>query len=104
MYRIEITGRARDDADAAYAWMADNISPVFAETWYQGLFKQIETLTSQPTRCPIAAEARGFAEDIRELSYGKRRHKHKYRVLFAIRENVATVLYVYRSSRKELEP
>ena len=104
MYRIEITDRARDDADAAYAWVADHISPTFAETWYQELFKQIETLTSHPTRCPVAAESRKFAEDVRELTYGKRRHKHKYRVLFAIREKVVTVLFVYHSSRKELEP
>lgn len=104
MYRIEITARARDDADLAHAWMAENISPAFAETWYQELFQQIETLTGHPTRCPVAAESGKFPEEIRELTYGKRRHKHKYRILFAIRETVVTNLYVHHSSRKELDP
>jgi hypothetical protein len=35
MFRLDITDQARDDADAAYAWMAENISPAFAEKWYQ---------------------------------------------------------------------
>lgn len=104
MYKLDITERARDDADAAYAWMAENISPAFAEQWYQGLFKQIETLTKHPTRCPVAAESRKFAEEIRERVYGKRRHKHKYRILFTIREDTVAILFVYHSSRKELEP
>jgi plasmid stabilization system protein ParE len=104
MYRIEITARARDDADAAYAWMAENISPAHAETWYRQLFEQIETLTRQPTRCPVAPESRKFPQEIRELTHGKRRHKHKYRVLFTIHEDVVSILYVHHSSRKKLEP
>jgi hypothetical protein len=44
MFRIEIAASALADADAAYAWMAENISPAFAETWYRELFKQIDTL------------------------------------------------------------
>ncbi len=57
-----------------------------------------------PGRCPVAPESCKFAEEIRELVYGKRRHKHKYRILFTIRENMVAILYVYHSSRKELEP
>ena len=104
MYRLEITDRARQDADAAYAWLAENVSPAFAEKWYQGLFKQIETLTKFPARCPVARESRKFDEQIQELIYGKGRHKHKYRILFVIREDVVSILYVYHSSRKEVEP
>jgi plasmid stabilization system protein ParE len=104
MYRIEITAQAQADADEAYAWMAEHISPAFAEKWYQELFKQIETLTRHPSRCPVAPESRKFAEEIRELVYGKRRHKHKYRIFFAIREDTVAILYVYHSARKELEP
>ena len=101
-YRIEITARARDDADLAYAWMSENISPAYAEKWYQELFKQIESLTRHPMRCPVASESRKFPEEIRELIYGIRRQRHKYRILFAIRQEVVAVLYVYHSSRKEL--
>ena len=104
MYRIEIADQARDDADAAYEWMREHISPAYAEAWYQGLFKQVETLTRHPARCPVARESGRFPEEIRELVYGKRRHKHKYRILFAIRDEVVAILYVHHSSRSDLDP
>ena len=103
-FRIEITERARDDADTAYAWMAENISAAHAEKWYQELFEQIDTLVHFPARCPIARESRKSPEEIRELTYGKRRHKHKYRILFAIRGDVVAILSVHHSSRTEFKP
>jgi plasmid stabilization system protein ParE len=104
MYRIEITDRAQADADAAYEWMTEHISPAFAERWYQELFRQIETLKQHPTRCPRAPESHKFPEEIRELVYGKRKHKNKYRIIFTIREDTVVILYVYHSAKDELEP
>jgi plasmid stabilization system protein ParE len=104
MYRIEVTARALADADEAYAWMAENVSPAFAERWYQELFKQIDTLTKHPHRCPLARESHKFPDEIRELIYGKRKHKNKYRIIFSIRQDLVVILYVYHSSRKQLEP
>jgi plasmid stabilization system protein ParE len=104
MFRIEITDRAITDADAAYEWMAEHISIDYAAKWYRELFEQIETLTRHPARCPVARESMNFPEEIRELIYGKRRHKHRYRILFTIRGQDVVVLYVYHSSRKELDP
>jgi plasmid stabilization system protein ParE len=103
MHRIEITAQALADADEAHVWMAENISPAFAEKWYQELFRQIETLTLHPGRRPVAPESRKFAEEVRELVYGKSRHKHKYRILYSIREDVVAILFVYHSSRKSLD-
>jgi plasmid stabilization system protein ParE len=104
MYRIEITDQARADADDAYAWMSEHVSTEFAETWYRELFKQIETLTRHPGRCPVAAESEKFPVKIQQLLFGKRRHKHKYRILFTIRDDAVVVLYVHHSSRNELQP
>lgn len=104
MYRLEITERARDDADAAHAWMSENISQAYADKWYQGLFQHIETLIKHPGRCPVARESSKFPEKIQELVYGKVRHKHKYRILFEIRGNVVAILYIHHSSRQDLEP
>ncbi len=84
--------------------MAGNISLDFAEKWYQGLFQQMETLTRHPTRCPLAKESPKFPEEIRELTSGKSRHKHKSRILFSIHEDVISILSVYHSSRAEFEP
>ncbi|MGO8901574.1 MAG: type II toxin-antitoxin system RelE/ParE family toxin [Isosphaeraceae bacterium] len=82
-YRLRVTARAVADADEAYAWIAEHLSPAQAERWYQGLFKQMETLTRQPSRCPRATESDKFPEELRELLYGKR--NSKYRIVFAIR-------------------
>jgi plasmid stabilization system protein ParE len=104
MYRIEIAASAQADADAAYAWMAENISPAFAEKWYRELFKQIDTLTKHPQRYPVARESHKFPEEIRELIYGKRKHKNKYRILFAIRQDAVAILYIHHSARADIEP
>ena len=104
MYRVEITDRARGDADAAHAWMTENISRAFADQWFQGLIQQIETLQHHPARCPVARESDRFSENIHELVYGKGRHKHKYRILYAIRDEVVAVLFVHHTARKEVEP
>lgn len=100
-YRFEITAQALADADQAYAWIAER-SPERAERWYRGLFEQIETLTSFPLRCPLAAEDPKFPEEIRELLYGKR--NHKYRIIFTIRDDAVVVLYIHHGARRELEP
>jgi plasmid stabilization system protein ParE len=101
-YRLRVTARAVADADETYDWMAEHQSVAQAERWYQGLFKHIETLTRQPSRCPRAAERDKFPEELRELLYGKRKSKH--RVIFTIRNDEVVVLFVHHSARKELEP
>ena len=100
-YRLRITGRAVGDADEAHAWIAEHRSAAQAERWYQGLFKQMETLTRQPSRCPRAAESDKFPEELRELLYGK--GKSKSCIIFAIRDEDVVVLFVHHTARKELE-
>jgi plasmid stabilization system protein ParE len=56
-YRLRVTARAVADADETYVWIAEHQSPAQVERWYQGLFKHIETLIGQPSRCPRAAES-----------------------------------------------
>ena len=104
MFLIEVAASALADADAAYAWMAEHISPAFAEKWYRELFQQIDTLIEHPLRCPLARESDRFAEEIRELIYGKPSHKNKYRILFAIRQGTVAVLHVHHTARSDIEP
>jgi plasmid stabilization system protein ParE len=101
-YRLRVTARAVADADEVHAWIAEHLSTSQADRWYQGLFKQMETLTRQPSRCPRAAESDKFPEELRELLYGKGKSKH--RIIFAIRDNDVVVLRVHHAARKGLEP
>jgi plasmid stabilization system protein ParE len=73
-YRLRVTARAVSNADEAYAWIAGQLSLAQAERWYQGLFKHMETLTRQPTRCPRAPERDRFPDELRELVHGKARN------------------------------
>ena len=66
-YRVRVAARAVADADESYDWIAEHGSPAQADRWYQGLFKQIETLAKHPTRCPRAAESDKFSEELRQL-------------------------------------
>ena len=100
-YRLRVTARAVGNADEAYAWIAEQLSLAQAERWYQGLFKQMETLTRQPTRGPRAPESDRFPEERRELRYGKR--SSKYRIIFTIRNQDVVVLCIHHASRTELE-
>ena len=104
MFRVEVADRARDDADEAFAYLEGAVSPGFAATWYQGLFEQVEALARLPARCPVAVESRQFADEIRELIYGKRRHEHRYRTLFSIRDDLVSVLAIQHTARREFEP
>lgn len=101
-YRLSVTAHAVADADDAYAWIAEHRSLDQAERWYQGLFKQMETLTRHPLRCPRAAESDKFPEELRELLYGRR--KNKYRIIFTVRNEDVVVLYVHHAACKEIEP
>ena len=73
-YRLHVTARAVADADEAYAWIAEHLSP----------------------------ESDKFSEELRELLYGK--WNSKYRIVFAIRNEDVVVLYVNYAACKELEP
>ncbi len=103
-FRVEITARARDEADAIFAWTAENRSPGQAEVWYRGLFEEIESLTRQPARCPVARESRKLPEEVRELVLGKPSHRHRYRILFTLRGDLVTVLSIHHSARADFEP
>lgn len=103
-YRIELAATAKADIYGQARWLRDELSPAAAEKWLSGLYKAIDTLQSRPSRCPVAAEDEKFAEEIRELLYGrhgKRRHKH--RIIFTIRRDSVYILYVRHTARDELE-
>ena len=101
-FRVEFSRGARDDANSAYRWIAENLSPDRARRWFQGLFRQAETLTSHPLRCPLVPEADKFPNEVRELSYGRR--GFRYRIIFEVRGDVVYVLHVRHASRDEIEP
>jgi plasmid stabilization system protein ParE len=104
-YRIELAASAKADIRSQARWLLEQMPPAAADKWLAGLYKAIDTLQSRPLRCPIAAEADKFPEEIRELLYGRSgKRTHKHRIIFTIRDDVVHVLYVRHTARDELEP
>lgn len=60
----------------------------------------IATLQEKPRRFALAVEHDIFAEEVRQLLYGK--SKNIYRVLFTIRDTTVYILYVRHSAQAPL--
>ncbi len=101
-YRIAIEATAEREIRAIVRWKTQNASPTVAGRWYNGLLKQVATLRNHPTRCPIAAENDKFPIEIRELLYGRRRNV--FRIIFTIRDDTVSILFVHHTAQQEIEP
>lgn len=102
IYHVIIEPTAERGIREAYRWITENRSPAAAVAWYNVLEKKVQTLRTQPRRCPVAAENDKFPEEIRVLLHGRRRQK--YRIIFTIREDAVHVLYVRHAAQDEIEP
>ncbi len=101
-YRIAIEATAERQIRATVRWKTENASPTVAARWYNGLLKKVATLRTHPTRCPIAAENDKFPIEIRELLYGRR--LYVFMIIFTIRDDTVSVLFVHHGAQQELEP
>jgi plasmid stabilization system protein ParE len=100
-YRIEYTREADRNGDEAYEWIA-RTSHFYAAKWYSGLLKAIASLRRNPERCGPAPESYTLNRPLRQLLYGKRRHK--YRILFEIRGETVYVVHIRHGARDWWQP
>jgi plasmid stabilization system protein ParE len=96
-YQIEFAPRAYLDADEVYTWISQH-SVRNAIRWYQRLLKTIGTLSRNPGRCPSAADAAAFRDDVRQLLFGRRRGT--YRILFSIKGDTVRILRIIHHARR----
>jgi plasmid stabilization system protein ParE len=100
-YQVIIQPVAERDIWAAAGWIAEQSkSTAKALRWLRGVRACIDTLKSNPKRCPVDPDSDAFVEEVRILLYGKR--QGKFRILFAIRGDAVHVLTVRRASRRSL--
>lgn len=95
-FQVEITPIAEKQIEQAYRWYRER-NPEFADTWFRGLMNAIATLQDKPQRCALAVEHEIFPEEVHQLLYGK--SKNIYRVMFTIRDNIVSVLYVRHAAQ-----
>jgi plasmid stabilization system protein ParE len=99
-YQIEILPQALSEIEDSFRWIADNVSAITAELWYEDLLEAVRSLESFPHRCTIAPEAQEFQQEIRQLWIGKSRN---YRALFIVEANQVFILHIRHSSRTFLK-
>jgi plasmid stabilization system protein ParE len=98
-FQVRTTKQAEAQIEATYQWLSQS-NPTYADQWFRGLMNTIATLQEKPLRCSLARESRTLPEEVRQLLYGKGRHR--YRILFVVREETVHVLYVRGTAQDDL--
>jgi plasmid stabilization system protein ParE len=99
-YRLIISDRAKRDRDRAFDWYRDHYSPEFAARWYDGICDAVDSLARDPMRCHKARESECFPFELHEILCGTGRHKH--RILFALENDVISILHIRHTSQRDL--
>lgn len=97
-FRVELSEQAQRDIAAIYDWLQSQQAGDAGERWFLALRAAVASLTSLPSRCPLAPENRDSPVDVRHLLYGRR--PHVYRILFAIEGDVVQVLHIRHGRRR----
>jgi plasmid stabilization system protein ParE len=100
-YQIILQPEAYEGMESAYQYIEQD-SPERARVWATGLMTAINSLSTFPARCPLTPEDEFFAQEIRQLLYGKGRGM--YRVLFTIKGNTVSILHIRHGAQQTLHP
>jgi hypothetical protein len=98
-YRVVLQRLAIDDPDVALSWAAQK-APVTARRWLDHFNHALQTLDSNPHRCPLAREHRKVNLPLREIPFGKKPNVN--RAIFLIDGETVRVLRIRRAQRRSL--
>lgn len=94
-FRVFVTANAKQDLRSYYELAAER-APHTAEKWLTRFELAINSLDSNPDRCPVAPENDAVTPQIHQLIFGKR--SGAYRVLFTISDADVRVLHIRRAT------
>lgn len=99
-FRVELSDRAQADITAIYEWLRSQRAGDAGERWFTALRETIASLSTLPSRCPVAPESRASPIEVRQLLYGRK--PHVYRILFVIVDDLVQVLHIRHGRRAPL--
>ena len=94
-YPVVVTQKAKDDLRHYYAIAAKH-APETAVRWLKRFEEALQTLSTNPTRCPLAPENDLVDQPIRQFFFGKR--AGQYRALFTIAGDRVLILHIRRGA------
>ena len=92
---VIVTQKAKDDLRHYYAVAAEH-APETAARWLDRFEEALQTLSTNPTRCPLAPENDLVDQTVYQFFYGER--SGRYRALFTIEGNRVLVLHIRRGT------
>ena len=100
-FRVRLTPEVADDAEKLY-WRIIEEAPLRGQEWYSGLIAAIDSLNSNPLRCPMAPDRALREFEVRYLLYGRR--PNFYRILFRVlgEQKIVEVLHIRHGAMKQL--
>ena len=103
IYDVVLTRKAERQITAAARWWAEHRSVHQAQYWYQGVVQTLNSLATDPQRCPLAPEHEALPLPIRQITYGVG-CKPTHRALFAIRGQRVVVYAVRHVAQQDVGP
>jgi len=98
-FRVVLQRLAQDDLQDAYAWAA-RAAPAEAAKWLDRFEVALQSLNSNPKRCPLARESSKAQIELREYLFGKR--PNVFRAIFMIDGTRVRILRIRRAQRRFL--
>ena len=98
-YLVRLQPAAVDDLDRAYVNAAKH-APRTAARWYNRFHKALQTLETNPDRCPRALEDQKSDRELYQYHYGKR--PNVFRAIFVIEGDTVWILRIRRAPRRPL--
>jgi len=88
-YKVEFLPSARKDLLLSYEWGVNVWGKGQAQKWLREFYAACKKRLKQfPESCPIAPESENLERELRHFAIDR------YRVIFIIRDDIVTVLYV----------
>ena len=98
-YRVILQRLAVQDLGKAYSWVAQ-YAPKSAARWLERIRAALQTLDTNPHRCPLAKENAKVEFKLREFHVGKK--PNVLRAIFTIDGDDVRVLRIRRAQRRWL--